>query len=357
MQFRLFKRNKKSAAPTAAQVLLQSENLANKEQWTEAIRLLEKFNHATPDSAIESRLVDLRLDACKSPNQPAKEVKLPKVSKDYFSATQPIPIISAKEFNLQTLAEGVLGKGALIVRGLIDQRDIDELKNCIDKTLAARVANAQKQDNADSRVWYNRSTKIKGGPAQFDSTTKHQTISGSCWVADSPRSMQILIDLYKRIGLPDMLSQYFGEPATLSVKKWVLRKAAPVDMEAGWHQDGIFLGTDTATVNMWIPLSDCGEGTKSPGIEIIANGDRALYETGSHGADFDWTVGQGLVDNMADVSPVQHPTFAPGDALFFDHFNLHRSGFRAGLSEPRYAVESWFFASSVAPKKQFPMFI
>ena len=44
------------------------------------------------------------------------------------------------------------------------------------------------------------------------------------------------------------------------------------------------------------------------------------------------------------------PVFAPGDAIFFDHMNLHRTGSRPEMTEPRFAVESWFFGPSAFPE-------
>ena len=55
------------------------------------------------------------------------------------------------------------------------------------------------------------------------------------------------------------------------------------------------------------------------------------------------------------TSPVLCPRFNAGDALFFDHYNLHRTGFGLNHTKNRYAVETWFFAGSTAPHKQQPV--
>ena len=159
------------------------------------------------------------------------------------------------------------------------------------------------------------------------------------------------------LGLVQVVGPHFGEPAVLSVRKWVLRCVEPDNgAESGWHQDGRFLGDESIrTVNLWIALSDCGDGADAPGIEIVAANDREIYPTGTHGAVFDWIVGQELVDELGQTRPVVCPRFAAGDAIFFDHYNLHRTGFGLSHSENRYAVESWFFAGSTAPTKQQPL--
>ena len=43
-----------------------------------------------------------------------------------------------------------------------------------------------------------------------------------------------------------------------------------------------------------------------------------------------------------------------GDGVFFDHYNLHRTGFGVRDTSFGYAVESWFIASSWGPDKPPP---
>ena len=45
----------------------------------------------------------------------------------------------------------------------------------------------------------------------------------------------------------------------------------------------------------------------------------------------------------------------PGDAVFFDHYDLHRTAFGQSDCHHRYAVESWFFSWSNAPENQHPL--
>jgi hypothetical protein len=178
---------------------------------------------------------------------------------------------------------------------------------------------------------------------------------GSIWVAESPRMMQRLIELYDDIGLKTVLTEYFAERPSLSVRKWVLRKISPIAFATGWHQDGQFMGTDFHSVNMWLPLSECGGDTDAPGLEIMPTPRRKIHETGTQGAAFAWTVGKDLIQQLANDTPICVPRFSPGDALFFDHYNLHRTAFGPHLKKDRYAVESWFFSSSSAPAKQSPI--
>jgi len=40
------------------------------------------------------------------------------------------------------------------------------------------------------------------------------------------------------------------------------------------------------------------------------------------------------------------PIFEPGDALFFDHFNLHRTAIDPGMTSDRHAIETCLLAPS-----------
>ena len=50
-------------------------------------------------------------------------------------------------------------------------------------------------------------------------------------------------------------------------------------------------------------------------------------------------------------SVYEQDVVSAGDGVFFDHYNLHRTGFGVRDTNFGYAVESWFIASSLAPDK------
>ena len=288
---------------------------------------------------------------------PTPHVDWPPAHDNRFVDVQGFPEVHFKDLEAADLKAGILGKGGLIVRGLMsDEGTQARMSDNIDRTLRARMEFYGNKGREQSG-WYHRSSVISGGPTQFRGGEKFTTI-GSVWSADSPPLAFQLIDFYRQIGLPALLNGYFGEDPVLSVRKWVVRCAAPNNgAAAGWHQDGQFLGdaNKIRTANLWIALTDCGGGAAAPGMEIVAGNERRIYETGTHGAPFNWTVGQGLVDEITRDCSVECPRFAPGDAIFFDHFNLHRTGFGLNHTNNRYAIESWFFAGSTAPMKQQPV--
>jgi Phytanoyl-CoA dioxygenase (PhyH) len=308
--------------------------------------------------AAEQALIDLRIRACKQPGWRGEA----RWSGDHdarFAGSRGLPEIAAEALDAATLKAGVLGSGGLIVRSLMPPGEVAATRERIQRTLRARRLLQDEACPQEERHWYRRSPEVQGRPAEFRTlgSTRYSD-SGTVWAADSPRTAFHLLEFYHRIGLPGLLRDYFNEPAVLSVRKWVLRCLDPVNLgEAGWHQDGRFLGAGIQTVNLWVALTDCGGDADAPGMDIVPSSERIIHETGTRGAVFDWTVGQGIVDEVGAVTPPVCPRFAPGDAIFFDHYNLHRSASSDLHRVPRYAVESWFFAASTAPEKQMPILL
>ncbi|MFT7048385.1 MAG: hypothetical protein ACJAZE_000772 [Halioglobus sp.] len=325
--------------------------------WESALQCLMKENARQPNSALEQQLVDLRIRAFRESSWPAPDIEWPPAHDVLPASGSDLPEINPADLTVDALRSGIMGNGALVVRGLMDPHTVDRMCDNIDRTLVDRQSGGAHSDPA-GQSWYQRSTQVQGGPTQFFALGREKSSeSGSVWAVDSPRVASQLMEFYHSINLPGLLNAYFAEPATLSVKKWVLRKVAPNNgSKSGWHQDGRFLGDGVRTVNLWIALTECGGQAKSPGLDIVGGKNRKIFETGTHGAPFDWTVGQGLVDELGSESPVLCPRFSPGDALFFDHYNLHRTAFGDDHTENRYALESWFFAASRAPAKQMPVY-
>lgn len=338
---------------TAADVLLEQG------QWQRALDLLVQANREQPSASLQQGMMDLRIRAGRErpegppPGALAEVVRPPQLPRGEIAE---IPVT---ELSAQRLYDAIHGCGAAIVRGLLPSERAPELRALIDRVVAARRQPDLASPCEETAAWYVRSGEVKGAPAQFFAGPDEPVSdSSSIWVADSPRVACELLDLYASLGLPELLQAYFGEPARLSVKKWVLRKIAPKPGgDAGWHQDGRFLGQDIQTVNLWLALSDCGGPAPAPGMDLVLDGRREIHPTGTDGAWFDWTVGPGRVAQVASDCGVTQPRFAAGDALFFDHFNLHRTAFEAHHTAVRYAIESWFFAASSAPLKQQPILL
>jgi hypothetical protein len=344
-------------AEAGAATLQAADVLVEQGQWQRALDLLQVANREQPRAIFQQAMMDLRIRAGRERPDSPPHAALASIVEPPRLTPGDIPEIPATELSAQRLYDAIHGCGAAIVRGLLPPERAAELRALIDRVVAARRQSDLAPPREESAAWYVRSAEVRGTPAQFfASPDEPLTESSSIWVADSPRVACELLDLYHALGLSDLLQSYFGEPARLSVKKWVLRKIAPKPKgDAGWHQDGQFLGEGIQTVNMWLALSDCGGAAPAPGIDLVIDGRRELHPTGTDGAWFDWTVGPERVARVASSCGISQPRFAPGDALFFDHFNLHRTAFETHHTAVRYAIESWFFAASTAPMKQQPL--
>ncbi len=328
------------------------------ESVAEALAVLERANRRQASAELQQQILDLRIRAGRE--RPPQSATVPSVAGvDRAPGHAVIPEIPRREMSAQRLCEAIHGSGAAIVRGLVDPAQAGQLRTLIDRVVAAREHPESAPPREDGAAWYLRSAEVSGAPARFFAEPGEPvSASSSIWAVDSPRVACELLELYAALGLPDLLAAYFGEPARLSVKKWVLRKVAPDNgAQAGWHQDGRFLGEAIQTVNMWLALSDCGGDAPAPGLDLVLDGRREIYPTGTAGAVFDWTVGPDLVAEVAAECGIVQPRFAAGDALFFDHYNLHRTAFGPHHTAVRYAIESWFFAASTAPLKQQPILL
>ena len=336
--------------------LLQADQLVSDGDYLAAIALLENAGSYN-DEVLARRLVDLRIQAYPHLTWPEPHGNWPPAHDNRFADVDGFPEVEFQDLNVQALKAGIFGKGGLIVRGIMGDDRIAAMRENIDRVLQARMDSVDVDDNKDKNPWYQRSASVRGGPQQFRGGERYTNI-GSVWSVDSPPMTFELLEYFREIGLPGLLTSYFEEDPVISVRKWVVRCAAPNNgASSGWHQDGYFLGDATAirTANLWIALTDCGGDASAPGLEIISGTDREIFETGTRGSPFDWTVGQELIDEIAETNPVRCPRFNAGDALFFDHFNLHRTGFGLNHTNNRYAIESWFFAGSTAPVKQQPV--
>jgi ectoine hydroxylase-related dioxygenase (phytanoyl-CoA dioxygenase family) len=340
---------------TDLDIVRQADKLASQGSFLPAIRLLEEREHYD-DPLLAQRLIDLRVRAFDELEWPAPAIDWPPQHDNRYAGIDGFPEVDAADLDVESLKAGILGRGGLIVRGLMDEQTRETMRANIDRTLQARMDAAENESMESVSPWYYRCDSVKGGPAQFRGGQRYTNI-GSVWSVDSPPTAFQLVRFFRRVGIPELLRGYFQEDPVLSVRKWVVRCAAPNNgASSGWHQDGRFLGDPSIrSANLWITLTDCGGDADAPGLELLPGHERKIFETGTRGAPFDWTVGPELVEELAQTTPVHCPRFNAGDAIFFDHYNLHRTGFGVDHTQNRYALESWFFAASHAPRKQQPI--
>jgi hypothetical protein len=341
----------RAADDTVAQVTARVEALLQAGRPLDAIAHAVAANRASPSAELERCLVGWRMDAyARLPHGPGRPDWPPEYA-DPFPGMDGLPAIDAADLTAEILGGAILHHGALWIRGLVDPDEAARLRAGIE---SARVA----------RDLYHGDGAEEGGDAWYSPVPgRHVAPEQRRWVelgdgvrtTDSPRFTFALIELFERQGLIDVIAEFLGERPALSVLKSTLRRVNP-DAGTDWHQDGAFLGAHVRSVNVWLGLSDCGED--APGLDLVGRRVPYVLQTGSHGSIFDWAVGPGIVDTLAQAgAPVLSPVFAAGDAVLFDHLMLHRTGVRPGMTKSRWAVESWFFAPSAYPMEQVPVVV
>jgi hypothetical protein len=174
-----------------------------------------------------------------------------------------------------------------------------------------------------------------------------------------------LLEMFAAVGVSRLAREYFGEQPTLLARKGTLRRISHEGNTGGWHQDGAFMGVDIRSLNIWLALSHCGDD--APGLDIVARRLNGLVQVGD-GAFAEWAASPDAAEHVAAGALVR-PIFDAGDALIFDHLNLHRTAIDPGMAHDRYAIETWLFSPSTydamitsaddgySPRDQIPLLI
>jgi hypothetical protein len=314
--------------------------------WGEIERLTEQ-NASRPSRAIERRLVRLRhiagmrlVDYAVGAADFATpdEARLPR---------DPLPEIPAAELTPGLIRAGILRDGCLLVRGLVERERALALAGQIERGFAQR----ERLDKGRSAA--------EGYYEEFTPSSRYGSVVGRGWIeqgggllaADAPKLNFEMMEVFRAARLPELVSEYLGEPALISVHKTTLRKAEP-SVPGAWHQDGFFMG-QVRSLNLWLSLSRCGD--ESPGLDILPRRLEEYVATQTDEAALDYTISQRKVEQTAGDTPVMRPIFEPGDALFFDERFLHQTGSDPAMRKPRYAIENWFFGGSAFPGEYAPV--
>jgi hypothetical protein len=338
----------------AKAALAMANELASTGSYADAISALTDANRTLRDPGIEERLVELRWHAYEHLSASPGPTTWPPEADDLFPDALDPPEVSPSELTHQALKSAIRHHGSLLVRGLIDRHTVRRLVKNIDRAFAAYDASVTNGGRPAS-PWFTPYAPGAGTPDDFAQRSWLRE-SGGILAVESPPSLFEVIEAFERAGIGRLVRSFLGEPPLLLARKWTLRRIssrvwAPGDVP-DWHQDGAFMGVHVHSINIWLALSHCGHD--APGLDLVARRFDDIVETGTHGANFDWSVGQGVVDRM-DQPRVARPRFAPGDALIFDHLLLHRTATDPKMKKSRYAIEAWFAGASSYPADQGPI--
>ncbi|MCV6597013.1 MAG: hypothetical protein OIF40_08030 [Mangrovicoccus sp.] len=272
-----------------------------------------------------------------------------------------LPEVDLRDLSDATLRSAMHHHGALIIRNLFSPQVAEAFRLGIDKVRDAAAAHVAADEAGDAME---RSTISKGyfmplGSASGKTRVKAHSFLGKSGAIEtflSPIVSQQLLDRFEILGLRRLLQNYFGDEPCVSYQKSVLRRAEPLEFPSEWHQDGAFMNQGIQSLNLWVSLTDCGAGTESPGMDLVPQRLEEIIPPGTNGAVFNWSIsGKTVAEKFGDVQ-IARPYFAAGDGVFFDHFNLHATSSDPSFTQPRYAIESWFFSKSRCAVNQVPVY-
>jgi hypothetical protein len=235
----------------------------------------------------------------------------------------------------------VLHLGCLVVRGLLSDARVAQLRADIDTAFSAR-------DRGDERGWYEPFVPDDNSTT-LAARRKWVEDCGAMWAADSPPALVDIVDALEAVALPEVIGGYLGEPPLLSVNKCTLRRVSP-DTFPSWHQDGAFLGEQVRTIDVWVAFTDCGAGTNAPGLSVVPRRVDHLLPRGTGSALVPDGIAEEEVRRTLDGDEPWYPHFAAGDALLFDGLFVHCTGSQPGQTDVREALEAWFFTPSSFPQ-------
>jgi hypothetical protein len=306
-------------------------------------------------SRINQRLLDY-VNREPVPTLRAIDIKVPQVT---FPEGQDVPEINATEFEINHLRSAMASHGCLIIRGLFNRRTMTDFCRVIDLAMEATKGKL-KQDGHTAHI----SEMFSNPPSKFTSLLPEPRLSnarkfhrdgGSAMCIESASISEHLLELYASVGIKKIVADYLGEAPCLSALKWVLRRPTLPTNRDGWHQDGAFMNKGINSLNMWISANHCGGESGAPGMDLLPQRLTEILGAGEGEAVFDWSVSDHAMKNSQSKNAIIAPIFEAGDALFFDHFLLHRTQYGNNFIRPRYAIETWFFGEKNFPRNQVPL--
>jgi len=340
---------------TAERARAVADALEAEGRLLDAVEALTLANRLRRDGAIERRLVRLRRAAFADLDRSLPPpVWPPSVPEDPPGTANGPRVVTAAELTPGVLRNGILRHGCVLARGLVPAARVERLRAAVERSFEAYDATVAGRATPAMTGWFDPVEDIPDPEVVRSFGRTGQGVLA----ADSPRALYEFLETVREIHLDALIAGHLGERPTLSVEKTTLRRVDADTKHPEWHQDGAFLGDGIRTVNAWFALSRCGRD--APGLDIIPVRLERVLSTGAAGQPvtfFDWVVSSDTIARELPGVEVWRPEFAAGDVLLFDHLLLHRTANAPDMPNPRYGIESWFFASSTYPKTSTPIVV
>jgi hypothetical protein len=281
----------------------------------------------------------------------------------------PIASVAAADLNVRVLREALQTDAALVVRGLLSP------ERCARAAALISAARAERDrfDECSSQE------RARSGPRSADEVfvplastlapavplAMLQDVARLCQavlVAEAPAVLDELMLVLAETRLLPLVAEHLGESPAVSVDKLLVRSAAPEiprsflpeELDPGWHQDGADWDPGTRSLNVWIAFDDCGPGTGRRSMEVFPKPVNAVVPP-ALGVDPSAHV-DAIRALQREIAPAAL-SLAAGDAVLFDHLNVHRSEGGRQYTATRRSAEFWFFAPSTFPAQVTPMLI
>lgn len=315
-----------------------------------ALDVLVDLNRQEPSTELQQRLVDLRHRAAEGFASQPRSPWPPEFDDPFPDVFGEIPEIPAADLTAEIMGATIAHHGSILVRGLFAPDQVERTRRSIEDAVAALNADEDQRDRSAYEP-------ILGLSGMTKALREMVVGRHGVWLGDSPAGTAQVLDDLARAGVVDAISEHFGERPVISLQKSTLRRVLPEYRFTGWHQDGSFLGPDTRSMNVWVALSPCGGDRPAPGLELIPGRIAELFPT-------DGGTGTASINGFAVHAHAQQhgltatqPVFDPGDALLFDELMAHRTFLSETMTEPRLALECWFFAPSKPNEKYLSLLV
>ena len=254
------------------------------------IEQLTEQNREARDPELERRIRALRHQAgARLAGAGAGDPGFPEPDYDQLPEGEGIPEVTPEQLTPELLRAAMLGRGGVIVRGVMEREAAVALAEEIETALEARASLAA--GGGAEEGYYE---EFDPGPPVDLAMARQWVGDGGMWAADSPKLMFEMFEAFDRCGLRRVIHDYLKEVPAISIEKCTLRRVLP-DSDSAWHQDGAFLGRVRA-LNVWLSLSRCGD--EAPGLDIVPERLEEIVPTGTDGATFNWSVSPQVVEEV-----------------------------------------------------------
>ncbi|MEJ7585132.1 MAG: phytanoyl-CoA dioxygenase family protein [Acidimicrobiales bacterium] len=340
---------------TSEMWLRRAEAMAAEGRCLEAIDVLSDANRDLGSPAIEERLVVLRRQAFAEVRGSRGRASWPPTFEDPFEGSEGVVETSAQHLSVEVLGGAVQHHGCLLVRELMSQPSVDRLVHAVERSSEAQQAWHQGAPLSQTTPWYVPMPSDRPGNHADAKRGLPLDLNRVC-LADSPRAMFEVVEAFRQSGIDRLVTGYLGDRPVMTEKKWLLwRMDRRADVFAFHQEASVFNSGDDGlpsgkepiplrALNVWIALSHCGQ--TSPGFQFYP---RRM----SHVVEPDQLFGlkADTLEGVTGGTAVAAPIYAPGDAVLFDEFLLHRTKSDASMADVRYSLESWMFAPSGHPER------